>query len=60
MLAFLLNLNYSDIDLPQKNQAAVKKRNHKPNHLIFGWVATEKARVGELNHEFSLPHYNRY
>jgi len=26
----------------------------------FGWMARAKARIGELNHEFTLPQKNRY
>jgi len=26
----------------------------------FGWMARTKAKIGELNHEFILPHKNRY
>ena len=32
--------------------------NNQP--AAFGWMATEKAKIGELNHEITLPEGNRY
>jgi len=32
--------------------------NHQP--AGFGWMARRKAKIGELNHEFTLPQKNRY
>jgi len=32
--------------------------NNEP--AAFGWMATAKAKIGELNHEFVLPENNRY
>jgi len=32
--------------------------NHQP--AGFGWMARSKARIGELNHQFTLPRKNRY
>lgn len=40
------------------NTAFVAYMNNQP--AAFGWMARDKAKIGELNHEFILPTGNRY
>ena len=44
--------------LSNNHLAFVAYINNQP--AAFGWMARSKARIGELNHEFSLPQMNRY
>jgi len=44
--------------LSNNHLAFVAYINNQP--AAFGWMAITKARIGELNHEFSLPQKNRY
>ncbi len=44
--------------LANDNKAFVAYINDQP--ASFGWLARDKAKIGELNHEFILPQGNRY
>jgi len=44
--------------LANNNLAFVAYINNQP--AAFGWMAMEKAKIGELNHEFTLPQNHGY
>lgn len=60
MLSLLCNIPTVDVHirLANGNIAFVAYLDNKP--AAFGWMATYRAKIGELNHEFVLPEGNRY
>ena len=60
LLSILGNTTVEEVlkRLSNNNLAFVAYINNQP--AAFGWMARTKARIGELNHEFSLPKKNRY
>lgn len=60
MLAALGDTTVEDVQkrIANNNIAFVAYINNQPS--AFGWMAIENAKIGELNHEFTLPHGNRY
>ena len=60
LLSILGNISVDDVRsrLANDHLAFVAYINNQP--AAFGWMARGKAKIGELNHEFVLPHGNRY
>jgi GNAT superfamily N-acetyltransferase len=60
LLSILGNIKVEDVTkrLANDNLAFVAYLNDLP--AAFGWMAKDKAKIGELNHEFILPQGNRY
>jgi hypothetical protein len=60
MLSIIGNSTNEDVTkrLANDNKAFVAYMNKLP--AAFGWMARDNAKIGELNHEFILPHANRY
>jgi len=60
LLSILGNTTIEEVErrLSNNHLAFVARINNHP--AAFGWMATSKARIGELNHEFPLPKKNRY
>jgi RimJ/RimL family protein N-acetyltransferase len=60
LLSILGNTTAEEVTkrLANDNMAFVAYMNNQP--AAFGWMARDKAKIGELNHEFILPTGNRY
>lgn len=60
LLSILGNTTVEEVSkrLSNNHLAFVAYINDQP--AAFGWMARTKARIGELNHEFTLPQKNRY
>ena len=60
LLSILGDTTMDDVTrrLANDNRAFVAYINNKP--AAFGWMARDKAKIGELNHEFILAPANRY